>query len=79
MTPAATDHLENASTLRPERRQAGDILSSLEQQARRFGSAFIAPAELIIDDWPTGRLDWRQLQCLRTKVGLSLAALLYRG
>ncbi|MTD47722.1 ImmA/IrrE family metallo-endopeptidase [Conexibacter sp. W3-3-2] len=51
----------------------------LEQQAQRFGSAFIAPAELITDGWPTGRLDWRQLQRLRTEVGLSLAALLYRG
>lgn len=51
----------------------------LELQAQRFGSAFIAPADLIIEGWPTGRLDWRQLQRLRTQVGLSLAALLYRG
>ena len=51
----------------------------MERQAQRFGSALLAPAELFVEMWPRGRLDWKRLMQVRQELGLSLAALLYRA
>jgi Zn-dependent peptidase ImmA (M78 family)/transcriptional regulator with XRE-family HTH domain len=51
----------------------------MERQAQRFGSALLAPAELFVELWPSGRLDWKRLMQVRQELGLSLAAVLYRA
>lgn len=51
----------------------------LEHQAQRFGSAFLAPAEELREEWRPGRIDWIALQRLRQRWGLSMGALLYRA
>jgi Zn-dependent peptidase ImmA (M78 family)/DNA-binding XRE family transcriptional regulator len=49
----------------------------LEKQAHRFASAFLLPRERLIDEWPKGRVDWRDLMVLKRRWQMSLAALLY--
>ena len=51
----------------------------MERQAQRFGSAFIAPADEIREELPTGRVDWPRLLQTKAKWGLSMGALLYRA
>ncbi len=51
----------------------------MERQAQRFGSALIAPADLFVELWPKGRLDWKRLMHVRQEIGLSLGAILYRA
>lgn len=51
----------------------------LEQQAEEFASAFLMPAEEIVDFLPRGRVDWEQLQELKRVWGVSLQALLVRA
>lgn len=51
----------------------------LERQAHRFASAFLMPRESIINDLPTGRVNWAQLSMLKRTWGVSMAALLYRA
>lgn len=52
---------------------------ALERQANRFASALLMPAPPIVDEWPSGRLQWPALIRLKSKFGVSLAALLYRA
>jgi Zn-dependent peptidase ImmA (M78 family) len=52
---------------------------SLERQAQRFGGALLAPADLMVELWPRGRIDWSRLQRVKQQLGLSLGALLYRA
>jgi Zn-dependent peptidase ImmA (M78 family)/transcriptional regulator with XRE-family HTH domain len=51
----------------------------LERQANRFASAFLLPGERLDAEWPSGRLDWRELMTLKRRWQMSLAALLYRA
>jgi Zn-dependent peptidase ImmA (M78 family) len=51
----------------------------LERQAQRFGAALLVPADDLWREWPRGRIDWRRLQALRHRWGMSMAALLYRA
>lgn len=51
----------------------------LEAQAQRFAAALLVPAEALRDEWPRGRIDWRKVQQLRQKWGLSMSAILYRA
>lgn len=51
----------------------------LEQQAQRFAAAFLVPADALESEWPTGRINWSELQRLRQTWGMSMAALLYRA
>jgi Zn-dependent peptidase ImmA (M78 family) len=51
----------------------------MERQAQRFGSAFLAPADLFTELWPQGRLDWKRLMLVRQQLGLSLGAVLFRA
>ena len=52
---------------------------TLEKQAHRFASAFLLPRERLNEEWPRGRLDWRDLMVLKRRWQMSLAALLYRA
>jgi Zn-dependent peptidase ImmA (M78 family)/transcriptional regulator with XRE-family HTH domain len=60
-----------------ERAKAAD--RDLEKQAHRFASAFLLPARQLEAEWPTGRLNWRELLKLKQRWQVSLAALLYRA
>jgi len=60
-----------------ERARAAD--RDLEKQAHRFASAFLLPARQLEAEWPTGRLNWRELMTLKRRWQMSLAALLYRA
>jgi len=51
----------------------------LERQAQRFSSALLVPSDALRDEWPGRRIDWNQLQRLRARWGISMAALLYRA
>jgi Zn-dependent peptidase ImmA (M78 family)/transcriptional regulator with XRE-family HTH domain len=51
----------------------------LERQAHRFASAFLLPTERLHAEWPSGRLNWRELMALKRRWQMSLAALLYRA
>lgn len=54
--------------------------AALERQANRFASALLMPEQVIRDRWPTGsRLQWPKLIALKSDLGVSLAALLYRA
>jgi Zn-dependent peptidase ImmA (M78 family)/DNA-binding XRE family transcriptional regulator len=52
---------------------------ALERQAQRFASALMVPSDALRDEWPGRRIDWNQLQRLRARWGISIAALLYRA
>lgn len=52
---------------------------ALERQAQRFSSSLLVPSEALRDEWPGHRIDWNQLQRLRARWGISMAALLYRA
>lgn len=60
-----------------ERARAAD--RDLEKQAHRFAGAFLLPARQLEAEWPTGRLNWRELLELKQRWQVSLAALLYRA
>lgn len=51
----------------------------MENQAQRFGSAFIAPSDQIRDELPSGQVDWARLLEVKARWGLSMGALLYRA
>lgn len=52
----------------------------LERQANRFASALLMPEEAVRESWPAGpRLQWPRLIQVKGQLGVSLAALLYRG
>jgi Zn-dependent peptidase ImmA (M78 family) len=51
----------------------------LERQAHRFANAFLLPGERLMEEWPEGRVDWRELMALKRRWQMSLAALLYRA
>lgn len=51
----------------------------LERQAHRFASAFLLPPEALEEEWPHGRMSWRELMHLKQRWQVSLAALLYRA
>jgi Zn-dependent peptidase ImmA (M78 family)/transcriptional regulator with XRE-family HTH domain len=51
----------------------------LEGQAHRFASVFLLPTEQLHAEWPSGRLNWRELMALKRRWQMSLAALLYRA
>jgi Zn-dependent peptidase ImmA (M78 family) len=51
----------------------------LEKQAHRFASAFLLPTERLHAEWPSGRVNWRELMALKRRWQMSLAALLYRA
>jgi Zn-dependent peptidase ImmA (M78 family)/DNA-binding XRE family transcriptional regulator len=51
----------------------------LERQAHRFASVFLLPTERLHAEWPSGRLNWRELMALKRRWQMSLAALLYRA
>jgi Zn-dependent peptidase ImmA (M78 family) len=52
---------------------------ALERQAQRFSGALLVPSDALRDEWPRRRIDWNHLQRLRTRWGISMAALLYRA
>lgn len=57
--------------------QPGD--RDLERQAHRFASTFLLPPDRLMAEWPSGRLNWRELMILKQKWQMSMAALLYRA
>jgi Zn-dependent peptidase ImmA (M78 family)/transcriptional regulator with XRE-family HTH domain len=52
---------------------------ALEKQAHGFASSFLLPASRLHQEWPTGRLNWRELVALKQRWQMSLGALLYRA
>ncbi len=52
---------------------------ALEKQAHRFASSFLLPARRLHQEWPIGRLNWRELVALKQRWQMSLGALLYRA
>ncbi len=52
---------------------------TLEKQAHRFANVFLLPSEQLREEWPSGRLNWRELITLKRRWQMSLAALLYRA
>lgn len=51
---------------------------SIEKEADRFAAEFLMPTDEVQDDLP-GRLDWKQLNSLSHKWGVSMASLVYRS
>lgn len=51
----------------------------LERQAHRFASSFLLPGARLREEWPEGKLQWRDLMALKRRWQMSLAALLYRA
>ena len=52
---------------------------ALERQAQRFAGALLLPADALRAEWPGKRLDWNHLAQMKTRWGLSMAAILYRA
>jgi Zn-dependent peptidase ImmA (M78 family)/transcriptional regulator with XRE-family HTH domain len=57
--------------------QPGD--RTLENQANRFGAAFLLPRKTIVDQLPRGRVNWMHMVTLKREWGVSVQALLYRA
>jgi Zn-dependent peptidase ImmA (M78 family)/transcriptional regulator with XRE-family HTH domain len=57
--------------------QPGD--RTLENQAQRFGAAFLLPRDAILDKLPRGPVNWMQMVTLKREWGVSVQALLYRS
>jgi Zn-dependent peptidase ImmA (M78 family) len=57
--------------------QPGD--RTLENQAQRFGGAFLLPRDGILHKLPRGPVDWMQMVTLKREWGVSVQALLYRA
>lgn len=51
----------------------------MENQANRFAAAFLLPAKDFELEWPAGRVDWRAVQRIRQRWGLSMGAVIYRA
>ena len=52
---------------------------ALERHAQRFAGALLLPADALRSEWPGKRLDWGHLLQMKTRWGISMAAILYRA